>query len=124
MDIATHLKALDLDPKTFAEGDLVARSPIDGSTTARLAADGADRVDAAIGRAHAAFLAWRTVPAPRRGELDARQSILLRRLTWSRRNLGAEGNGVLRRTCIPSGHAMGRRDHGTHDSRCHPNVNA
>ncbi|MBX3212658.1 MAG: aldehyde dehydrogenase family protein [Labilithrix sp.] len=76
MDIGKQLAALDLDPKTFAEGSagadartLVARSPIDGSVTARVAADDAAAVDAAIGRAHAAFLEWRSVPAPRRGEL-------------------------------------------------------
>ena len=69
MDIGKHLAALDLDPKTFLEGDLVARSPIDGSVTAKLRSDDAAGVDAAVGRAHEAFLAWRNVPAPRRGEL-------------------------------------------------------
>ena len=69
MDIGKQLAALDLDPKTLSSGDLVARSPIDGSVTARIAAHDASGVDAAIGRAHAAFLAWRSVPAPRRGEL-------------------------------------------------------
>ena len=69
MDIAKELAALDLDPKTFTDGTLVARSPIDGSVTAKLKEDDNASVDAAIGRAHAAFLQWRTVPAPRRGEL-------------------------------------------------------
>jgi aldehyde dehydrogenase (NAD+) len=69
MDIGKQLAALDLDPKTFADGSLVARSPIDGSVTARLRPHDAASVDAAIGRAHEAFLAWRSVPAPRRGEL-------------------------------------------------------
>ena len=69
MDIGKQLAAVDLDPKKFLEGDLVARSPIDGSVTARLTSHDAAGVDAAIGRAHRAFLAWRTVPAPRRGEL-------------------------------------------------------
>ncbi|MBX3220216.1 MAG: aldehyde dehydrogenase family protein [Labilithrix sp.] len=77
MDIGKQLAALDLDPKTFTDAtpsggdarELVARSPIDGSVTARIVADDAAGVDAAIGRAHAAFLEWRTVPAPRRGEL-------------------------------------------------------
>ncbi|MFO0740334.1 MAG: aldehyde dehydrogenase family protein [Labilithrix sp.] len=69
MDIAKELAALDLDPKAFTDGTLVARSPIDGSVTAKLKEDDHASVDAAIGRAHAAFLEWRTVPAPRRGEL-------------------------------------------------------
>src|SRR6201991_3837114 len=69
MDIGKQLAALDLDPKDFDKGDLIARSPIDGSVTARIAPHDAAGVDAAIGRAHSAFLAWRSVPAPRRGEL-------------------------------------------------------
>ncbi len=69
MDIKKELAAVGLDPKAFAEGDLVARSPIDGSVTARIASTDAAGVDAAITRAHAAFQAWRTVPGPRRGEL-------------------------------------------------------
>ena len=49
-----------------SSGDLVTYSPIDGAEIGRVAtgnpADAADR-------AQQAFLAWRTVPAPRRGEL-------------------------------------------------------
>ena len=69
MDISKELAALDLDPKKWGGGGLVARSPIDGSVTAKVVEDDAAAVDAAITRAHAAFLQWRTVPAPRRGEL-------------------------------------------------------
>ena len=50
-------------------GDLVSRSPIDGQEIGSVAAADAPAVEAAIGRAHAAFLAWRMVPPPRRGEL-------------------------------------------------------
>ena len=35
MDIAKELSALGLDPRSFAEGDITARSPIDGTTTAK-----------------------------------------------------------------------------------------
>jgi aldehyde dehydrogenase (NAD+) len=69
MDISRELRAVGLDPNTLAAGDLVARSPIDGTVTARVATHDAAAVDAAIGRAHEAFLKWRAVPAPRRGEL-------------------------------------------------------
>ena len=69
MDIARELTSTGLDPKAFLEGDIVARSPIDGSVTARLKTSDASQVDAAIGRAHEAFTKWRAVPAPRRGEL-------------------------------------------------------
>jgi aldehyde dehydrogenase (NAD+) len=66
MDITPALRALDLQ---LTDGALVARTPIDGSITARLATHDAAGVTSAIGRAHEAFLAWREVPPPRRGEL-------------------------------------------------------
>jgi aldehyde dehydrogenase (NAD+) len=44
-------------------------SPIDGSIVGRVDVADGDAVAAAIGRAHEAFLAWRLVPPPRRGEL-------------------------------------------------------
>ncbi|HEU4534122.1 MAG TPA: aldehyde dehydrogenase family protein [Polyangiaceae bacterium] len=69
MSLGPLLAPLGLDPNAFRAGDLVARSPIDGAVTARLTSHDEAGVDAAIGRAHAAFLAWRGVPAPRRGEL-------------------------------------------------------
>jgi aldehyde dehydrogenase (NAD+) len=48
-------------------GSLEARSPVDGRVIG--AVEQCGDVAAAVERAHAAFLAWRTVPAPRRGEL-------------------------------------------------------
>jgi aldehyde dehydrogenase (NAD+) len=62
----THAVLARLGVK-LTEGALVARSPITGEITARLA----ETPDAApaIARAQGAFLAWRRVPAPRRGEL-------------------------------------------------------
>ena len=50
-------------------GDLVARSPIDGSEIGRLRTTSPREVAAAAKVAHDAFQHWRTVPAPRRGEL-------------------------------------------------------
>jgi len=69
MDVSAPLRALDLDPTALTDGDLTAHSPIDGSVTARLRSMEAGAVTAAIGRAHEAFGVWRSVPAPRRGEL-------------------------------------------------------
>jgi len=57
---------LGIDPGV---GDLVSTSPIDGAAIGRVAAASLDDVAAAVGRAHDAFLAWRLVPPPRRGEL-------------------------------------------------------
>jgi aldehyde dehydrogenase (NAD+) len=51
------------------DGDLDAVSPVDGARIGGVASASADEVAAAAERAHAAFLAWRTVPPPRRGEL-------------------------------------------------------
>src|SRR3569832_1799567 len=68
MDVAPTLAALGVTSR-LDDGELIARSPIDGSTTARLALADPAAVTAAIDRAQAAFEVWRTVPAPRRGEL-------------------------------------------------------
>ena len=52
------------------EGDgITSVSPINGTSLATLRTDNAEQVKAKIERAHAAFLQWRKVPAPRRGEL-------------------------------------------------------
>ena len=48
-------------------GGLVVHSPIDGSVIGACAPAG--DVAAAVERARAAFLRWREVPAPRRGEV-------------------------------------------------------
>ncbi|MBM3486723.1 MAG: aldehyde dehydrogenase family protein [Alphaproteobacteria bacterium] len=73
------LAALGLDPARLRVGDLAVRSPIDGAEIARVATDDARGLDSKIARAAAAFAAWRTVPAPRRGELIRLFSETLRR---------------------------------------------
>jgi aldehyde dehydrogenase (NAD+) len=49
--------------------DVIARSPVTGEEIAALRAHSPAEVSEAIGRAQRAFLAWRVVPAPRRGEV-------------------------------------------------------
>jgi aldehyde dehydrogenase (NAD+) len=51
---------------------LIARSPIDGSTLATIRSAQPADVNAAVDAADKAFLKWRLVPAPRRGELVRR----------------------------------------------------
>jgi aldehyde dehydrogenase (NAD+) len=68
-EIRSLWSRLGLDPDTLEAGDLEARSPIDGRAIGRVASASPAEVAAAVGRAHEAFLAWRRVPAPRRGEL-------------------------------------------------------
>ena len=63
------LSALGVAPAAYTGGTLMARSPIDGQTTGAVHAAHAQQMRNAIGHAQAAFLAWRTVPAPRRGVL-------------------------------------------------------
>jgi aldehyde dehydrogenase (NAD+) len=63
------LGRLGVDIHTLDGGSLAATSPITGETLAQIAATAPEAAHDAIDRAHATFLAWRTVPAPRRGEL-------------------------------------------------------
>ncbi len=63
------LKQLGVDLDAHAGNDITARSPIDGATVATLRANTASEVTAVITKSHAAFVAWRNVPAPQRGEL-------------------------------------------------------
>ncbi|MEM9395361.1 MAG: aldehyde dehydrogenase family protein [Pseudomonadota bacterium] len=68
----THLDVLNaagLDRATLSSGTLSVRSPIDGATVAQLAETPAAEMPTVIAKAQAAFEAWRTVPAPQRGEL-------------------------------------------------------
>jgi aldehyde dehydrogenase (NAD+) len=51
------------------DGPLAATSPIDGARIGGVAPASADAVGEAVERGHRAFLAWRGVPPPRRGEL-------------------------------------------------------
>jgi aldehyde dehydrogenase (NAD+) len=64
---------------TPGSGDrLTVRSPIDGSVLAELPTATAGETQAAIAAAKAAFLDWRMVPAPRRGEFVRRVGERLR----------------------------------------------
>jgi len=62
----------------YTGGTLRARSPIDGSATGAVHEATPDGVQAAVQRAHTAFGAWRSVPAPQRGELVRRFGEVLR----------------------------------------------
>lgn len=63
------LKKMGVANKAFTSGSLKVYSPIDGSLIGRLAPDTAKTLDEKVARAHKAFLGWRTMPAPKRGEL-------------------------------------------------------
>ncbi|MCD9199729.1 L-piperidine-6-carboxylate dehydrogenase [Aeromicrobium wangtongii] len=59
-------------------GELVSRSPIDGSELGRLRPHSPAEAAEVIGRAHAAFEQWRVVPAPVRGQFVRELGGLLR----------------------------------------------
>src|SRR5271165_1597824 len=63
------LERAGLTPAELRSGSLSVRSPIDGAEIARIRETPPDEMPAVIDRARNAFLAWREIPAPRRGEL-------------------------------------------------------
>ncbi|AVO37444.1 L-piperidine-6-carboxylate dehydrogenase [Pukyongiella litopenaei] len=63
------LRAAGLTDGEITGGTLAVRSPIDGAEVARVTETAPADMPAVIARAQDAFRAWRTVPAPRRGEL-------------------------------------------------------
>ena len=63
------LKRLGVADALVADGARAVTSPIDGATVAHVHDTSTADVAAAIEAAQHAFLAWRNVPAPRRGEL-------------------------------------------------------
>jgi aldehyde dehydrogenase (NAD+) len=67
--IRPALARLGVPDAVLSAGTLNVRSPIDGASLAKLATHSVADVDAIVKQAQTAFLAWRTVPAPRRGEL-------------------------------------------------------
>jgi aldehyde dehydrogenase (NAD+) len=70
MTLATpFLAALGVPSTEASGGSLAVRSPIDGSSIGAVREATPQSVAAAVERAHEAFLTWRSVPAPKRGEL-------------------------------------------------------
>ena len=67
--VQSLLAELGVSGSAIKSGPLQVRSPITGEAIARLIPTGRHEIDGAIRAAHAAFLVWREVPAPRRGEL-------------------------------------------------------
>lgn len=69
MNMTELLNGLGIPSSAIEGGTLQVTSPIDGATIATVTCHTVEQTDAAIARAQAAFLKWRQVPAPRRGEL-------------------------------------------------------
>lgn len=70
----------------LSKGDLPVHTPIDGSLLGKVAQDSEKKVFAAIDKSAKAFVAWRAVPAPVRGELVR---LLGEELRAAKQDLGA-----------------------------------
>ncbi len=72
-DLAAETKAIlteiGVPPDHYTGGTLAVSSPVTGAEIGRLKEHSTDEASAAIAAAHEAFLSWRNVPAPKRGEL-------------------------------------------------------
>jgi len=69
VDTVALLRRFGVAETALSSGGLGVRSPINGAEIARLQGSSRSDVERLVGEAHAAFLAWRSVPAPKRGEL-------------------------------------------------------
>ncbi|WP_068311026.1 aldehyde dehydrogenase family protein [Polycladidibacter hongkongensis] len=71
LEAQTHalLARMGVDGDQLQGGSLAARSPINGAVVANVSESRVADVTTAVDAAHAAYLRWRSVPAPRRGEL-------------------------------------------------------
>ncbi len=72
-DLAAETKAilteLGVSADRYTGGTLAVTSPVTGAEIGRLKEHSTDEAKAAVAAAHDAFLSWRNVPAPKRGEL-------------------------------------------------------
>ncbi len=78
MAIQDLMTTLGVPTAAWTTGNRPVRSPIDGAELGRVADTSLGDVAAAIEHSMAAFKAWRTVPAPQRGELVRRLGVVLR----------------------------------------------
>ena len=100
-EVAKILRSLGVSDSDSSGGSLAVRSPIDGSQLAAVREASDEEATAAVGRAEEAFLAWRDVPAPRRGELvrrlgdelRANKAALARLITFETGKITSEGLG-------------------------------
>ncbi len=60
---------MGIEPSTFQRGNYSVNSPIDGSIIGQVLLSTTEQVDRSVEAAQSAFVQWRQVPAPKRGEL-------------------------------------------------------
>jgi len=109
------LAALGVPAEAYTDGDLIVHSPITGEEIARVTQTSCEDAAAAITAAQQAFAVWRTVPAPRRGELvrilgeelRAELTNLGRLVTIENGKLLSEGHGEVQEMIDICGFAAG-----------------
>ena len=84
-EVEQLLQRLGVPRAAHTGGELTVHSPVSGEVVAQVPQTTAAQATDTIGRAHAAFKAWRGVPAPRRGELVR---LLGEELRAAKRDLG------------------------------------
>src|ERR1019366_196294 len=68
-EVSRLLEQLGVQAGLVSSGDLPVHTPITGEIIGRVQQSSSAQTAAAIAAAHQAYLEWRSVPAPRRGEL-------------------------------------------------------
>jgi aldehyde dehydrogenase (NAD+) len=115
VETAAILERLGVDAAAWQGGTLASVSPITGEAIARVRETAANEAVQAIDQAHAAYLAWRRVPAPRRGELvrllgeelRAAKADLGRLVTLEAGKITAEGLGEVQEMIDICDYAVG-----------------
>ena len=100
-DTAGLLETMGVAANRFTAGNTEVRSPITGEVIGRVAPSSLAALNAVIEKAHEAYLAWRRVPAPQRGEsirlfaeeLRAHKTALGRLVTIESGKIVSEGQG-------------------------------
>ncbi|MFJ6539159.1 L-piperidine-6-carboxylate dehydrogenase [Streptomyces sp. NPDC003656] len=116
-DLRARARAcLDRIGVVVPEGDdLYARTPITGEDLFGLKGSGAAETEAAVAAAHETFLAWRSTPAPRRGDVVRRFGDLVREhhddlaelITLEVGKIGAEAYGEVQEMIDIADYAVG-----------------
>ncbi|HVI32328.1 aldehyde dehydrogenase family protein [Phenylobacterium sp.] len=114
-DAAQVLERLGVPAALTTGGDRPVRSPVTGEVIAHVHDNTPAQVDAAVEAAHEAFLAWRVVPAPRRGELvrlfgeelRAAKADLARLVTLEAGKVVSEANGEVQEMIDICDYAVG-----------------
>ncbi|AIL32146.1 L-piperidine-6-carboxylate dehydrogenase [Basilea psittacipulmonis] len=95
------LKQLGVEADLYTDGTLSVKSPIHGNEIAKVVEDSPEQATLKIAKAKEAFLKWRCVPAPRRGELVRILGNILREykeplgalVSWEAGKIAQEGLG-------------------------------